>query len=251
MSVVLAMAGGSLAVCLAADPVQGITVQNRGVGGDSSRDGLRRFAGAVEAVRPQALILYFGINDALNSAKLVSVEEFRANLQQMIDRARLAGVRTIVLTTPNPIVASFVRARHPRHPATDLEAHLALYAAAIRELAERNALPLADLQRAIAALGVPPDHADSLIRNHANSGAADGVHLTAAGYRFMADLYAAILKGRVRPGDVVVCFGDSITFGAHMEGAGSARGQTYPARLALLLDRPGGPAVAEPPAAVP
>jgi lysophospholipase L1-like esterase len=238
VTAVLALAGLGEGSCPAAETAAGVTIQNRGVGGDSSRDGLRRFAADVEAARPQVLILYFGINDALNSAKLVGVDEFRANLQQMIDRARAVGVRVIILTTPNPIVAAYVRARHPTHPAPDLEAHLALYDAAVRDLAQRNGLPLADLHGAIAARAVPPEGADSLIRNQANSQSADGVHLTAEGYRLMAGLYAAILKDRIHPGNLVVCLGDSITFGAHMPGAGSAQGQTYPAWLNLLLNPP-------------
>ena len=231
----------------AADAAREITVLNRGVGGNSSRDGLARFQRDVESVHPQHLLLYFGINDALNSAKLVPVAEFRRNLQAMIDRARQVGVGTVVLTTPNPIVSSYVRARHPKHPEADLEAHLGAYAGVVRDLARGNGLLLADLGEAIRRQGAAPDEARSVIRNQANSGSADGVHLTPAGYRLLASLYADLLADKVRPGDVVLCFGDSITWGANVPGAGSVRGQTYPAWLWYLLNRPLGLAPGEAP----
>lgn len=231
-------------------PGREIVVLNRGVGGNSSRDGLARFQRDVEAAHPQHLILYFGINDALNSSKLVPLAEFRANLQAMVDRARSLGVRTIVLTTPNPIVASYVKARHPNHPQADLEAYLAGYDAAVRDLARADDLLLADLGREIRQSGVPVEDARSVIRNEANSRSADGVHLTAAGNRLLAGICARLLAGRAAPGETVLCFGDSITFGAHVPGAGSACGQTYPAWLWYFLNRPLGVAQGDaPPAA--
>ena len=228
------MAGMMTAQATAAAPR--VMVENRGVGGHSSVNGLGRFQRDVEATPPQHLILYFGINDALNSGKLVSVETFRANLQQMIDRARACGVRTIVLTTPNPIVPEYLAERHPKHPQkADLNAHLATFDQAVRDLAKKNKLPFVDLARALAPFG-SVDGKKSLLRNAANSRSRDGVHLTAEGYRVMAGLYASVLKPLVKPGDRVVCLGDSITYGAAMKGAGTTHGQTYPAWLSHFLN---------------
>ena len=77
----------------------------------------------------------------------------------------------------------------------------------------------------------------SLIRNKANAKSLDGVHLTQEGYRLMAEMIAGLLKDTVKPSDVVVCFGDSITLGAGMKGQGTAFGETYPAWLAVCLNR--------------
>ena len=238
-----------LAAHLCAAPVE---VVNKGVGGNSTRDGLARYARDVERAATVHLILCFGMNDALNSAKLVPLEQFRANLQQMIDRARKAGVRTIVLATPNPIVAHYVKKRHPSHPETDLAAWLAAYGRAVREIAAANRLPLVDLDERFRSVQPDMEARDSLVRNLANSGSADGVHPTAAGYEAMAGWVAAALGEAVRPGDRVVCFGDSITFGAHMRGAGTATGDTYPAWLAAVLNRKLGlPEAVRPPATRP
>lgn len=227
-----------------------IVVLNRGIGGNSSRDGLARFARDVVAARPEHLVLYFGINDALNSAKLVPLPEYRANLQAMIDQARTAGVRSIVLVTPNPVIASYVKARHPTHPQVDLAAHLATYDAVVRELVRANGLPLADLGSEVRRQGVPLEEERSVIRNQANCRSADGVHLTPAGNRLLASLCAAALGPAVEAGETVLCFGDSITYGAHTLGAGTACGETYPAWLWYLLNRLLGAAQGDRPPAV-
>lgn len=214
-----------------------VEVFNRGIGGHTSRDGLRRFDRDVLALHPRHLILYFGINDALNSAKLVSVADFTAAMRTMITRAKASGIETIILITPNPIVAAYVKQRHPHHPHADLEAHVETYAEAVRTLAAEQSVLLADLRQWMQARGIPPEAKESFLRNEANSQSRDGVHLTAAGYRFLGEVLAGMLAPRAKPGDRVVCFGDSITFGAHMPGAGTATGETYPAWLYVALNR--------------
>ncbi len=212
-----------------------VRVLNRGVGGNTSSDGLARFQRDVVQARPDHLILYFGINDALNSGKLVPPARFVENMQAMIDRS---PTRSIILVTPNPIIADYLVLRHPQHPRKDdLVSHLNRYDAAIRQLAKKNRLPLADLRKLVDEQGGATRDRGCLVRNTKNSGAKDGVHLTPEGYRRMAELFGPLLEDRIKPGQVVVCLGDSITYGAHVEGAGTSTGQTYPARLATLLDR--------------
>ena len=215
-----------------------VLVVNRGVGGATTRVGLARFANDVEEVKPDHLIIYFGINDSANSAKLVPLDNFRRNLQTMVDRARAVGTESIVLVTMNPIIAEYWQLRHPKHPRKyDIDAHMAQYDRAIRKVAEANALPIADLRKLVETRGGATMAEHSLIRNQANSKSKDGVHLREEGYRLMAQLFVPIFKNRIEPGQVVVCLGDSLTYGAHVAGQGTSRGHTYPARLRLLLNR--------------
>lgn len=218
-----------------------VLVVNRGVGGATTRNGLARFAKDVEEVKPDHLIIYFGINDSANSAKLVPLDEFGRNLQTMVDRARAVGTESIVLVTMNPIIAEYWILRHPNHPRKhEIDAHMAEYDRVIRKVAEANALPVADLRKLIEARGGATTANDSLIRNEANSKSTDGVHLREDGYRQMAELFVPIFKNRVKPGQVVVCLGDSLTYGAHVAGQGTSRGRTYPAWLWLMLNRMAG-----------
>ncbi|MBT3379722.1 MAG: hypothetical protein HN742_36475 [Lentisphaerae bacterium] len=235
----------------AAAPTPDILVINQGIGGNSTRDALRRFERDVAEVRPDHLILYFSMNDALNSGKLVPLEEFRTNMQTLIDRSRTLGVKTIVLTTPNPIVGYLVKQRHPNHPEDNFDAWLGQFDNAIREIARANSLPLADLRKRVNEHCSDADAAASLVRNMSNSKLKDGVHLTADGYRTMGELMAETLSDRVKPGESVLCFGDSITYGAGMAGAGTVYGDTYPAWLSLLLNRGNGGADRERPPAPP
>ncbi|NQT13084.1 MAG: hypothetical protein HQ582_10075, partial [Planctomycetes bacterium] len=146
------------------------------------------------------------------SGKLVPLDEFRRNLQAMIDRARAAKVETIVLVTMNPIIPEYWRLRHPGHPQRDqIRAHMAKYDSAIRKVAEKNVLPIADLRRLVEEHGGATTAASSLIRNEASAKSKDGVHLREEGYRLMAELFVPILRDKVKAGDVVVCLGDSLT----------------------------------------
>lgn len=233
LAAVLYIAVASGEGIMAADKIE---VLNKGIGGNSTRDGLNRFQSDVIGMKPNHLVLYFGMNDALNSGKLVPPEEFRGNLQKMIDRAREAGIQSLILVTPNPIVGSYVSKRHPTHPREDLEQWLSTYDRVIRDLAESNGIPLADLRKRVLDYCSDLESSRSLIRNAANCGAADGVHLTAEGYHVMGELIAETLEGKVKPGECVVCFGDSITYGANMKGAGTSTGDTYPARLNRILN---------------
>jgi len=218
--------------------VEPIRVANSGMGGHNSRQGLSRLGRDVLAVKPQHLVIYFGMNDACNPRKAVPVDEFSSNLQTMIDRSQAVGVRNIVLVTPNPVVDEYLARRAKGHPCQGkFQVWLDSYDAAIRNVAKRNRLPIADLRKLCDAHGGAKIVRESLIRNKVNADSEDGVHLTREGYRRMAEMIAAIVKKTAQPGDVVVCFGDSITYGAAMKGAGTAYGETYPAWLWLYLNR--------------
>lgn len=214
-----------------------VVVRNKGVGGQTALDGLKRFDADVLASKPRHLVLYFGINDACNQN--IGEEAFENALRTLVERARRGGIETVVLVTPNPIINAYIKLRHADHPAVDdLQAHLDRYDQVVRRVAAECQVPLADLRRLVDAHGGASTNATSLIRNVANARSADGVHLTAEGYRLLAGLLAPLLQGRIQPGDEVVCLGDSLTYGAAVAGAGTALGETYPAQLAILLNRP-------------
>jgi lysophospholipase L1-like esterase len=77
---------------------------NRGISGETTRMGLERFPRDVQDLRPDVMTLQFGLNDCncwVSDEGLPRVSEaaFRANLVEMIERARRFGARAIVLAT--------------------------------------------------------------------------------------------------------------------------------------------------------
>lgn len=215
-----------------------VMIENRGMSGVNSGEALARLP-TILAGKVDHLVVFLGMNDAMNSAKLLSVEAFKTNLTAIDVVARKAGARSVLFVTLHPVNAHYLGERHPRHPQRQrLQAHLAEYDAAIRRVAQETGALLVDWRARFLA-GSPGDSVESavedrkgcLVRCMANSGTRDGNHLTVEGYRLLADEVAAALRGRVGAGDTIVCFGDSLTSGSHIEGEGTVTGKTYPAFL--------------------
>lgn len=202
------------------EPVPPLTVLNRGVGGQNSRDGRARFDRDVVAAQPGVVLIYFGLNDTLNEPKFVPLDAFVENIGWMIDRARQAHIVPVIATihavTEEPLYQRHNRAAYGEEGPNG---KIRRYNAALRELAASRKVPLADF----AAVEPPSDGAPLV--------APDGVHLTPAGNRALAQCFLNALPEALREGETIVCLGDSVTYGAGNRGAGTAEGDTYPAAL--------------------
>lgn len=226
-------------------PAFSITVQNSGVSGNNTTNGLARLS-TVLATNPDHLVLYFGINDALNAAqnKLVSLPTFSANLTSMVNQAFAAKVRKVYLVGIHPVNAAYVASRHPTHPElARLQDHLTEYNAAVANVAAATGAIFIDWRSRFLAespgttIGdATANNIDSLLRCVANGNDDDGVHLTVAGNNFLGVRVAQALSSEVINGDLINCMGDSITFGFAMTGAGTATGNTYPGVLKATLN---------------
>jgi acyl-CoA thioesterase-1 len=82
-------------------------VDNQGVSGDTTTDGLARIDNVI-AEKPALVILEFGGNDGLRG---VPVTEIQSNLQQMIDKLKAAHLPTVLLgiTLPPNYGPEYVR----------------------------------------------------------------------------------------------------------------------------------------------
>ena len=86
-------------------PLQ-ITVINAGVGGDKTPTALTRLTTEVIAVRPDAVSIYLGTNDAVigrgrwADEPIVPPEAYQTNLIWMVHCCRLAGIRKFSICTP-------------------------------------------------------------------------------------------------------------------------------------------------------
>jgi len=211
-------------------------VVNAGRGGQNTRNLLARLARDVLAHKPDLVVLIVGTNDMLNSRNAVPIAEYKANLERLVRQVRAAGSQLILLTLP-PCHEPYLLTRHPAAFYADSPPARRVETAnrVVRALAKKHRLPLVDVHRLITARGGATTDAASLIRNQANSRTTDGVHPTAEGYRAIAAAVRQCIRDRKLPARRVVCLGDSITFGANVKGAGTAKGETYPACLARLL----------------
>lgn len=215
-----------------------VTVINKGVPGRTSLEAIAALDTYVLALQPQRVILFFGMNDAMNSAKLVPLAEYDTAMRSMVRILADAGVATVVLVTLNPVIELYVRERHTQHPhRQDLQGYLAEYDRAVRAIAAGECLPLVDLRRIVEENGGTTISESCLIRCEANGGGRDGVHLTAAAYAKLGMEAFEVLKGCTEFGDQVVCFGDSLTYGGAVKGQGTSTGETYPAVLQRCFDK--------------
>ena len=173
----------------------------------------------------------------------MSLPTFRQNLTSIVTQAEAAGVTSVVLTTIHPVNTVYLAERHPSHPElARLQDHLADYDAVVREVAVDTGSILLDWRARFLAespgttvAAAVADTAACLLRCEANSPDRDGVHFTAEGNAFLADEVAAALSPLLQGGDVIACFGDSLTYGSHMVGEGTTTGDTYPAVLVSEL----------------
>jgi lysophospholipase L1-like esterase len=228
-----------------AAPGFAVTVQNFGVSGNNSSEGLNRLP-TVLAANPNHLVIYFGLNDALNSGKLIGLTTYRSNLTSMVNQAITAGVRKVFLVGIHPVNADYLASRHPSHPQIlRLQDHLAEYNAAVAQVATATGATFIDWR----ARFLEKSPGTTIAEATANTSACllicaansdpddeDGLHLTIAGNQALGFRVAQALSSVVVSGDKIACLGDSVTFGIKMTGAGTVTGNTYPAVLNATLN---------------
>lgn len=227
------MFAGCLLPLLLAAQVQ---VFNAGIGGNNTRQGVKRIDNLLRQYKPTVLVIGYGANDSVNSKAIVPEQEFKDNLTRMITQARKSGVRMIVLNACNPCIDSYLTARHKYSDDLKPSERIKRYNKFIADTAAENDVIFNDFHAAVMQKGGATENVQSLIRNIANSKSKDGLHVTADGAKLLAETVAGALDGKVRKDDRILCLGDSITYGAGLTGAGTITGQTYPAWLKTLLN---------------
>tara|TARA_R110002096_G_scaffold288244_7_gene481953 strand:- start:7033 stop:7764 length:732 start_codon:yes stop_codon:yes gene_type:complete len=217
-------------------PSPAIDVFNEGVPGNSTRDLLKRLDGDVLALQPDVVVVLAGTNDRINSKKLVTLPDYLANQQTLVQRIQEGGA-TVILISPPPCITSLLLTRHEVKAYGDQppEERLRSTATALKQFCHDEKIPFVDFHSWLTETGQVHLGTESVIRNPQNSGSKDGVHPTAEGYRLLASLvHKAIVTHQLHP-ERLVCFGDSITHGSSMHGAGTSEGDTFPAQLQRLL----------------
>jgi acyl-CoA thioesterase-1 len=148
----------------------GLAVQivNAGVSGDTTAGGLRRLDWLLRQ-SPDVLVVGLGANDGLRGLSLAASEE---NLRQIIQQARAAGARVLLLGMLIP----------PNYGPEYTTAFRAIYPGLARELN----VPLVPF--VLEGVGGNPD-----------LNQPDGIHPTAAGHKVVAGNVAGYIERLLRP----------------------------------------------------
>jgi len=165
----------------------------------------------VLAQAPDLIIIMCGTNDILQN----NSSSYRDNLSKLIDSLKKPKTDIMILSLPpfagndailNPIVAGM------NDTAKSLCADKNCY------FVDTN-----------SAFTVVADYADLLLL-------PDGIHPTALGYNYIVKQIVIEYAKNKLSKYKIVCFGDSITYGALVNGAGTIVGDTYPAQLYNVLN---------------
>lgn len=130
-------------------PIQILSL-NRGISGETTRQGLERFPADVQQHRPDVMTLQFGLNDCncwLTDGGLprVSLPAYEANLTEMIERARAFGARHIILANNHRTLRY-----KPQLSGEVYEDANARYSEAARKVALKTGVAFCDIRAAFA-----------------------------------------------------------------------------------------------------
>lgn len=214
-----------------------IEIINKGIGGNNTNDLISRIEKDVISEKPDIVIMMVGTNDMFWLPKRLPYAQYASNLDTLIDCFKKNNIE-LILVSPPPADTTYLLERHDRElflepPNKKLEKVSEI----LRAKSVENNLLFVDIFNQFKKIGIPDHNKDNIIRNEFNSGAHDGVHPTPQGYQVIADkIFQKLLdNGKIKEGIKIICFGDSITFGAHVLGEGTTSGETYPAYLKNLI----------------
>jgi len=188
-----------------------ITVINSGVSGNTAGYLLERI-NTVIAQKPNLVIIMIGTNDAIEGT--ATYNNFTPFLSAVIDSLQHTGSSVMLLTPP------------PIQPWNTFTTDTSLFKGVLTMIY--------NLSVSKSCYYVDVNSYLNTILTTANSHQlyyTDGLHLSATGYSDIANFIYNYMKLNNIKKSKIICFGDSITYGIYMTGAGTATGNTYPAFL--------------------
>ncbi len=154
-------------------PKASVEMINAGISGHTTANGLGRIDPHVLAHKPDLVTVMFGLNDVAKD----SIEKYRANLIEIVDRCRAAGSK-VILCTPNAVITT------PARPVEKLEA----YCEVLREVARSKNVVLCDSYNGFVEMR----KADPLKWRLTLS---DEIHPNMAGHKVIAEQIAETITG--------------------------------------------------------
>jgi lysophospholipase L1-like esterase len=163
---------------------------NRGVSGETTRQGLERFPADVQRERPDIVTLQFGLNDCncwqtdLGLPR-VSPAAFHANLVEMIARARRFGAAHVILANNHPTLRATTMPGGERYEDAN-----ARYSAIVQEVARETGVTFCDIRLGFERYS--PAELETLLLPY-----PDQLHLSVEGNRVYADAIWPLVHGAV------------------------------------------------------
>ena len=155
------------------------TAIGAGISGHKSNDMLARLQKDVLDKKPDWMTLSCGVNDVWHGAKGVSLDQYKQNITQIVEKAQAAGIKVMILT-------STMITENPKEPNNE---KLAAYNDFLRELAKEKKCLLADLN---AAMQKDLDEREKAGQKRGKLVTSDGVHMNPFGNVMMA---SGVLRG--------------------------------------------------------
>jgi lysophospholipase L1-like esterase len=155
-------------------PKAKVSVHNAGISGHNTRHALARLDKDVLKLKPHLVTVMFGMNDLV----AVPLDEFKANLGEIIRRCRKASAE-VLLCTQNDILDEGGRSR----------AKLAEYTAAIHQMARAHKIAVARCNEAYNAVRQKDAFAFELLMS-------DAIHPNMDGHKLFAVEIARALTGK-------------------------------------------------------
>jgi lysophospholipase L1-like esterase len=203
-----------------------IKVLNRGINSNNSFDLIDRLDKDVISQSPDLVIIMIGTNDMDNPYKYVDLVQYVINVTQIVTDIKRNGIQVLLLSPPpgcKETIAGF----------DNYNAKIDTLNAALKLISQQTDCLYNDLNMAFKD-AVPNYGFNTLIA--ANYIDAYGVHPTKKGYTLIGSNTYNFLRNQTVKYHTIVCFGDSITYGYTMKGAGTTTGDTYPATLSKLIN---------------
>ncbi len=150
---------------------------NAGIGGNTTAHGVDRFERDVASAAPDFVTICFGTNDFYRkngTDPQVTPDEYRQNLQTMIDKTKALGAVPILITSP--FITETASGGALRYPEKSVNKALDVYVEVMRDVAAKTKTDLIDIH-ALCDDGYAT--ADFL--------SGDGVHLSPLGDKAFAD----------------------------------------------------------------
>tara|TARA_R110002110_G_scaffold415562_1_gene651087 strand:+ start:58465 stop:59148 length:684 start_codon:yes stop_codon:yes gene_type:complete len=159
---------------------------NKGISGETSRQGLLRFNPDVQSLSPDILVIEFGLNDCNfwftdKGFPRVSQSAFKANLEEMIERAKIFDIKHIILCNNHRTL------RTKSLPGgKSLEESRKIYNTVISEIAHQHEVKLCDIDQWFDKIDAE-DYSNYLLQK------PDLLHLSELGHKHYAQKILSLL----------------------------------------------------------